>query len=189
MSNPSRAFDPSRFVATSAGRVPGVQVYIPKTAFRIHPDRSRSIINVYLSRTSDKWWLIDAELVEEGHSQIPGLWRADLYEGVTTEGQPFLLPPVTQPLQANKNTYHETLTDAVKLARKKWITVELNKAHQCFDVSCEKAMKAEPDGWSDCDFSDVLEEAFRGRIICTDKDVMAKLKRPSRREINENDEE
>ncbi|WP_426148561.1 hypothetical protein, partial [Polaromonas sp. DSR2-3-2] len=24
MSNPSRAFDPSRFVATSAGRVPGV---------------------------------------------------------------------------------------------------------------------------------------------------------------------
>lgn len=188
MSNPPRAFDPSRFVATSAGRVPGVQVYIPKTAFRIHPDRSRSIINVYLSRTSDKWWLIDAELVEEGHSQIPGLWRADLYEGVTTEGQPFLLP-VTQPLQANKNTYHETLTDAVKLARKKWITVESDKAHQCFDVSCEKAMKAEPDGWSDCDFSDVLEEAFRGRIICTDKDVMAKLKRPSRREINENDEE
>ena len=188
MSNLTRPFDPSRFVATSAGRTPGVQVYIPKTAFRIHPDRSRSINNVYLSRAADKWWLIDAELVEEGHSQIPGLWRADLYEGITPEGQSFLLP-VTQPLQANKNTYHETLTEAVKLARKKWITVESDKVHQCFDVSYEKTMKAEPDGWSDCDFSDVLEEAFRGRIICTDKDVRAKLKRPSRREINEDDDE
>lgn len=188
MSSLTRPFDPSRFVATSTSWTPGVQVYIPKTAFRIHPDRSRSIINVYLSRTSDKWWLVDAELVEEGHSQIPGLWRADLYEGITPEGQPFLLP-VTQPLQANRNTYHETLTDAVKLARKKWITVESDKVHQCFDVSCEKTMKAEPDGWSECDFSDVLEDAFRGRIICTDKDVRAKLKRPSRREINEDDEE
>jgi len=188
MSRLSRAFDPSRFVATSTGRAPSVQVYIPKTAFRIHPDRSRSIANVYLSRAGDKWWLVDAELVEERSSHIPGLWRADLYEGSTQDGQSFLLP-VTQPLQASRNTYHETLTDAVKLARKKWVTVESDKVNQCFDVSCAKSMKAEPDGWSDCDFVDVLEAAFRGRIICTDMDVLTKLKKPSRREISEDDDE
>ena len=55
MSNPSRAFDPSRFVAISAAWLSKVHIYIPKTAFRIHPDRSRSITNVYLSRAGEKW--------------------------------------------------------------------------------------------------------------------------------------
>lgn len=127
-------------------------------------------------------------MVEEGNTQIPQLWRADLYEGITPDGQRFLLP-VTQPLQANRNTYHETLSDAVKLARKKWITVESDKDHKCFNVSCEKAMKTEPDNWPECDFVDVLEKAFRGRIICTSKDVLIKLKKPSRRDISEDYDE
>ena len=55
--------------------------------------------------------------------------------------------------------------------------------------SCEKAMKVEPDGWSNCDFADVLEEAFQGRIICTGRDVLIKLKNPSRREISEDYDE
>ena len=50
-------------------------------------------------------------------------------------------------------------------------------------------MKVEPDGWSNCDFADVLEEAFQGRIICTGRDVLIKLKNPSRREISEDYDE
>ena len=184
MNKKSQGFDIARFAASSSGLAPGIPVCVPKTAFRIHPDRERTVSNIYIAHVNGKWWIIAADVVEDEGIDIQNLWRADLYEGIRPDGQRFVLP-VTLPTWTDKTDWHDSLTQAVKLARKKWVTVEADKVNQCFDVTSEKPMKAGPDDWIDDEFSDVLELAFQGHIIYTRKEAMTKLRKPSRREISE----
>jgi hypothetical protein len=79
---------------------------LPKTAFRIHPDRERTVSGIYLSHLDGKWWIIAADVVEEEGIEFPNLWRADLYEGLKRNGQRFVLP-VTLPLLCNKTDWHD----------------------------------------------------------------------------------
>ena len=184
MNKPSHAFDLSRFAASASGLTPAIQVCMPQTAFQIHPDRERTVCGIYLCLFERKWWMVAADVVEDEAIEIQNLWRADLYEGRKLDGQRFVLP-VTLPLYSDQTDWHDTLSQAVRLARKKWITVESDKTNKCFNVTSEKPIKAGQDDWPDDEFSDLLEQAFHGRIIYTRKDAVAKLKKPARRNISE----
>ena len=189
MNKPSHAFDLSRFAASASGLTPAIQVRVPQTAFQIHPDRERTASGIYLSHVDGKWWMVAADVVEDEGIEIQNLWRADLYEGRKPDGQRFVLP-VTLPMYADKTDWYDSLSQAARLARKKWITVKSDKVNKCFDVTSEKAVKAGQDDWPDDEFSDLLEQAFHGRIIYTSKDAVTKLKKPSsRRNISEDFEE
>jgi hypothetical protein len=181
MNKPSRAFDLSLFTASAFRQAPEIQVCMPKTAFRIHPDHERTASGIYLSHLDGKWWIVAADVVEEEGIEFPNLWRADLYEGLKRNGQRFVLP-VTLPMQINKTDWHDTLTQAARLARKKWITVESDKPRGRFDVTSRQLITEEADDWADDEFANVLEQAFEGRIIYTRNDALAKLKKPPRRE-------
>lgn len=45
-----------------------IPVCIPKTAFRIHPLRSRMEKAVYLKRSDDHWYLIHPDVARSGHA-------------------------------------------------------------------------------------------------------------------------
>lgn len=184
MNKKSRGFDLSLFRASSSGVASAVQVCVPKTAFRIHPDRERTASDIYLSHVEGKWWMVAADVIEDDGVEVQNLWRADLFEGIRPDGQRFVLP-VTLPMYSDKTDWHDSLTQAVRLARKKWVTVESDKINKCFEVTSEKPMKVGPDDWNDCEFSDLLEQAFHGRIVYTRQEAVTKLRRPSRREISE----
>lgn len=188
MNRPSHAFDLSRFAASSSSFTPAIQVCVPKTAFQIHPDRQRTASGIYLSHVEGKWWMVAADVVEDEGIEIQNLWRADLYEGRKLDGQRFVLP-VTLPMYSDKTDWHDSLSQAVRLARKKWIAVESDKVNKCFEVTSEKPMKVGQDDWLDDEFADLLEKAFHGRMIYTRKDVVTRLKKSSRREISEDFEE
>jgi hypothetical protein len=187
MNKASSSFDISRFMASSTSLVHAVQVCMPKTAFRIHPDRNRTVSNIYIALIDGKWWMIASDVVEDGDIDIPNLWRADLYEGIRPDGQRFILP-VTLPIYVDATDWHDSLTHVVKLARKKWISVKSDKSNHCFDVISEKPIKMTEDAWPMGEFESLLELAFYGRIIYTLKEAVTKLRKPSRREINEDDD-
>lgn len=92
MNKKSRGFDLSRFMASSSGAAPAVQVCVPKTAFRIHPDRERTVSDIYLSHVEGKWWMVAANVIEDDGIEIQNLWRADLFEGIRPDGQRFVRP-------------------------------------------------------------------------------------------------
>lgn len=185
MARKNDLLDLSRFQARSPGySSANVPICIPTSRFRIHPDRERTISDVYLSRAGDEWWLIDADVVEGGHVRIPKLWRADLYEGVWANGRSFVLP-VTFPVEGGNMDWYDTLTYAVSLARKQWMTVTADKNQGCFRVMPEKKRMPEPQEWPECEFAELVEFAFYGRIILTAEDAIAKLPKKPRREVSE----
>ena len=180
----AKSFNEARFKARSDASVLNVPIWIPGKPFRIHPDRERMWSDVYLSRAGDQWWLIDAEVVEDGQVHIPKLWRGDLYEGVLASGKSFVLP-VTFPLDGIHMDWHESLTYAASLGRKEWVTAVSDKSKGCFIVTPEKQKLPEPDGWLDCEFGEVIEFAFGDHIILSKEDAIAKLPRKSRRTVRE----
>ena len=125
MNKPSHAFDLSRFAASASGLTPTIQVRVPQTAFQIHPDRERTASGIYLCHVEGKWWMVAADVVEDEGIEIQNLWRADLYEGRKPDGQRFVLP-VTLPMYADKTDWYDSLSQAARLARKKWITVKVS---------------------------------------------------------------
>lgn len=67
-----------------------IPVCVPKTAFRIHPSRSRMLKAVFLKRGDDRWYLIHPDVARS--SCLCGLWKAALYESVKSNGASFFLP-------------------------------------------------------------------------------------------------
>lgn len=177
--------DLSRFAVRSPGYSnASVPVCIPTSRFRIHPDRRRMASDVYLSRAGNEWSLVAADVVEEGLVHIPKLWRADLYEGIWQNGRSFVLP-VTFPVEGGHMDWYDTLTYAVSLARKQWVTVASDKNQGCFLVTPEKKHLAAPEVWPDCEFAELVELAFYDRIILSREDAIAKLPKKARREVSE----
>lgn len=163
-----------------------ISVQVPHGGwFRVHPDKERLAGPFFVARSDEQWWLIHPEVVAE--VRISGLWRADLYEAMYEDGRIFIIP-VTYPLPG-KEGWFETLSEAVKLARKQWVTIESDRDQFCYQVYTEpKKKRAEPD-WLGCDFGDLVESAFADRIVTTCDQARKKWPRSAKRSISESFEE
>ena len=179
----SELLDLRRFVARGYDNT-SAPVCIPTSRFRIHPDRKRCMQDVYLSRAGDEWWLIDADVVEKSHLRIPKLWRADIFEGIWPNGRSFVLP-VTFPVDCSHMDWYDSLSYAVKLARKQWVTVASDKENGRFDVTPEKKAWPEPGEWPKCEFAELVELAFFDHIILSREDAIAKMPLKTRRIVSE----
>lgn len=183
-----RAFDLECFVAHSPDQLaPDVPVCLPRGWFQIHPDRQRCAKNVYVSLAGGQWWLVAAEVAEDNEIRIPKLWRADLYEAIRPDGRSFVLPN-TFPLHGSKTDWYDTMADAVKLARKQWVLVTSDKEEGCFVIAPERRRQAEASEWPECEFSELVEQAFADRILLIRDDARKLLPRSARRNVDEFDE-
>lgn len=180
MANKKIELDLSMFQATSNA----IRVCIPKDCFSIHPDIERQLPNVYLSHTNDKWWLIAADVIEQEGVRIPKLWRANLFEGMTQEGQRFILP-ITFLLNGGQTSWSESWEAIIAKARHRWIKVKADKEQECFDITQQRKHQASGIDWPDDDFADLIHQAFRGRMITSSDAAIAKLQRTSCREAIE----
>lgn len=138
-------------------------VFIPKgQQFRLHPEYDHSVTNVFIKLHDDRWHLVDAEIATSA-SYLPGVWVADLYEGILATGESFLLP-VTHPVGQGYESWYESLTNIIPFAKESWTTLETVSAEQQYRAKVRKKEKTIPD-WPDTDFELLVEHAFRGRII------------------------
>ena len=178
-------FDLDEFSAQGDEVLLEIPVCIPKTAFRIHPQRNRMLKAVFLKRYDDNWYLIHPEVARSG--QLTGLWKAALYEGVKSNGATFVLP-LTHARPGREERY-DSMKEAIDGARQGWVVVESVADQDCWIItpqSSRKIQSQEPK-WFDSEFSELIEIAFRGRIIRTQQQASAQFRKTSRREISENE--
>lgn len=174
------AFSLDQFALDDTSQIQ-VPVAIPHNKpFRIHPDPDRTV-TVYSSRAGDEWWLVHPDVVAK--YRVPRLWQADLYQGVHENGSTFVLP-VTHPLTGFE-TWYSSLSRAVKLARKDWISIESDRDQACYNIHAAKKNWAAAPDWSDDSFSDVIELAFFDRIISTVAEARSRLPHKAKRRIEE----
>jgi hypothetical protein len=178
-------FDLSEFSAQGDEVLLDIPVCIPKTAFRIHPHKSHMLKAVFLKRSDDHWYLIHPDVVRSG--QLTGLWKAALYEGVKSNGASFILP-LTNALPGREERT-DSLREAIDEARQGWVMVESDAEQDrwiTMPQNSKKLQSLEPK-WFDGELSRLIEIAFRGRIIRTQKEASAQFRKTSRREITEDE--
>ena len=139
---------------------PPLPVLIPQNAFMIHP--TRSVEKVFLLRKQEKWHLVNPELVRDG--LVTGAWVANLFEGIRSNGQSFLLP-VTSPKQDYQRSWHESLCKVVDEARQGWVKLISNHTEYIYEltrVECRPPVRPQWPNWSEEDW---ITEAFSTRLI------------------------
>lgn len=136
-------------------------VGIPNGPFRIRPERESPL--VYLTNLKDKggWHLVDEDIVDE--VDLPNLWQAKLYEGVTESGRPFLLP-LTLTGNPNSEGWEKSLQTGIAKGKQGWVSRETDKQLKRFKIYLEQGVMHEPDWW-DGSFEELAEVAFGNRII------------------------
>ncbi len=84
------------------------------------------------------------------------------------------------PLPSNdgrrENSWHQTAREAAVLAQTRWVSVRGNQSLGAYDIFRGSEQLSEPT-WPDRPFEEILEIAFRGRVIRDyDHPVLKKLR-------------
>ena len=146
-------------------QAPSIPICVPTNTIRIHPDRHR-VVKLLVRLIDNNWYLVNPDLAEKRH--IPKVTVAQLFEGIDDKGNTFVLP-LTNPISGCES-WHDTLADVIKESRKHWVRIDRNK-HDCEFIPHHTNQKLPAPHWPDHDFDDVIERAFKNRVINTDADI------------------
>jgi hypothetical protein len=155
-------FDSRAAVTKVITRIP-VERPSKKTFIRVHPEEDWSL---------EVWML---QLEEEGEIYIvhpdtvqyaEGLVEPTiLYTAITRNGDIFLLPVKRPGPDGKSNSWHESRMHAAQLAKHRWVKIVANKPVSAYDIFEAKGNIPEPEWPSDMTFEDLLNIAFKDRIV------------------------
>ena len=91
-----------------------------------------------------------------------------LHAAIDRQNNVFLIPVPLPGEDGTRNPWHESLAQAVELAKQKWIRITANMHVGGYDVYVAEAELPEPE-WPEYDIDALIQVAFRGKII-TDLD-------------------
>jgi hypothetical protein len=87
-----------------------------------------------------------------------------LHAAIDRQNNPFLIPVPLPGEDGNRNPWHESLAQAVELAKSKWIRIAANMNVGGYDVYEAAGELPEPE-WPTQDIAALIQVAFRGKII------------------------
>jgi hypothetical protein len=153
---PAEQVGQQRIVTRVPIEKPGKQVF-----FRAHPT---DMVETYIieDKENREIYYVLPEMRDEIVAQ--GLHRPVLLARVITKQAVNMLWPIVLSVDGKSNSWHETAHEARHLAEKNWIRIVPNMALRGYDVFKSRAPVDEPD-WSTMTFQEILEVAFRNRII------------------------
>ena len=97
--------------------------------------------------------------------QISELIQAvDLFTAIDRQNNVFLIPVPRPGESGARNPWHESLFQAVELARESWIRIDANMAMGGYNVFEAQVSLPEPD-WPEHDIHKLVEVGFRGKVI------------------------
>lgn len=132
--------------------------------FRVSPDPDHQAVFVLLDGSklgADGMYAISPEIAAE----IPDHVRAyQLRLAVTTFDVSYLVPIPLPGADGRRNVWHVSLGQAVTLAESDWIRISANTMRGAYDVFRALSQTQEPK-WPDLSFDQLLELAFRDRLI------------------------
>ena len=130
--------------------------------FRTHPSPSWVFPTWILeNKVAGETYLVSTEVA----SVLGSLARpVELYAAIDRQNNPFLIPiPLPGP-NGVRNSWHESLAQAVERAKVVWLRITANKDLGGYDIYEATAKLPDPI-WPDITMDELLEIAFRGRII------------------------
>ena len=130
--------------------------------FRTHPSPSWVFPGWVLeNKVAGETYLVSTEVA----SVLGSLARpVELYAAIDRQNNPFLIPiPLPGP-NGVRNPWHESLAQAVERAKVVWLRISANKDLGGYDIYEATAKLPDPI-WPDITMDELLEIAFRGRII------------------------
>lgn len=125
------------------------------------------------------------EIKEESETYLvaPGVWSvmfellrpAMLHLAIDRRNNVFLIPVPLPGQDGRRNPWHQSLAEVVATAETQWVRSVANMAIGGYDMLVAEAALSEPE-WPDTPFDELIEIAFRGRIIQSpDHPVVAQL--------------
>ena len=130
--------------------------------FRTHPSPSWVFPTWILeNQVAGETYLVSTEVA----SVLGNLARpVELYAAIDRQNNPFLIPiPLPGP-NGVRNPWHESRAQAVERAKSVWLRISSNKDLGGYDIHEATAKLPDP-VWPDNTMDELLEIAFRGRII------------------------
>jgi hypothetical protein len=130
--------------------------------FRTHPSPSWVFPAWILeNKASGETYLVSAEVASALGDQVRAV---ELHAAIDRQNNPFLIPiPLPGP-NGVRNRWHESLAQAVERAKSVWIRISANKDLGGYDIFEATAKLPDP-VWPDTTMDELLEVAFKGRII------------------------
>ena len=130
--------------------------------FRTHPSPSWVFPAWILeNKAIGETYLVSAEVASALGDQVRPV---ELHAAIDRQNNPFLIPiPLPGP-NGVRNRWHESLAQAVERAKSVWLRISANKDLGGYDIFEATAKLPDP-VWPDTTMDELLETAFRGRII------------------------
>lgn len=133
--------------------------------FRVHPGQEFQLNAATLELKGDttEIYLLASKVL----GIVPDMEKpVTLRLAVDKAGNPFLIPVPMQSADGRRNSWSDSLAEAVKIAETKWVRISANMSGGSYNVHVATALNDEP-RWPTISFGEILEIAFRGRIIST----------------------
>jgi hypothetical protein len=138
------------------GRLPKPQF------FRTHESNEMTFAAMLLEdKDLSESYLVMPEVAKE----ISDLVRPVLlHAAIDRQNNVFLIPVPLPAEDGTRNSWHESLAQAVELAKPRWVRISSNKPTGGYDVYEAKGELPDPD-WPAYDIEALIQVAFRGKII------------------------
>jgi hypothetical protein len=130
----------------------------------------------FRTHTSPSWvfptWILENKAVRETYIVSPEVASVlgdlvrpvELYAVIDRQNNPYLIPVPLPGPNGVRNSWHESLLQAVLPARLVWLRISANMDLKGYDIFEAAASLPEPI-WPETTMDELLEVAFRGRII------------------------
>lgn len=156
---------------TSYGATMGVKKLLPSVPvrkprrphfFRTNPSADMAFGGMLLQQKEKEESYLVMPNVAEQISEL--VQPVDLFTAIDRQNNVFLIPVPRPGESGSRNPWHESLFQALELAKENWIRIGANMHTGGYDVFEAQVALSEPD-WPDHDIGKLVEVAFRGKII------------------------
>ena len=132
--------------------------------FRTHLSEEMTFCAMLLEQKEvGEKYLASAEIAQV----IPELVRpVRLHAAIDRQNNVFLIPVPLPGESGARNPWHESLAQAVELAKSKWLRISANMHTGGYDVYVAEGPLPDPE-WPEVDIETLIEVAFRDKIITT----------------------
>ncbi|MBF0196381.1 MAG: hypothetical protein HQL32_01660 [Planctomycetes bacterium] len=169
-SKPKKKFDLSQIKAkTGHGAMATVEQMVYHVSrpskndfFYVNKDTSlRIAVNLIEDKENNENYLVMPDVA----SQLPGDYVVKILVMVITRGGSVVLWPIKAPSDEGKlDSWNESAMNIVDEHAGKWIRLRPNMSLKAYDCVIAKGEIASPE-WPDISYDEVIEKAFKGKII------------------------
>ena len=146
----------------------------PQDFFRVHPaPEYRENFAMIDLKDDREEFVVHPTILPELTNEVT---YKTVYTAMNRQGVVFLWPVRLPVPDERKNEWSRSAREAAELAMTRWVRMKANMSLGAYDISVAESVIADP-VWANLPYAELLQIAFRGRIITTlDHPVIKRLR-------------